>query len=157
MKTRIAASLLALSAYGLILIASKEGYEPVARSPIAGDVPTVGFGDTGGNGRGPVKAGETTTPVRALVRLGQHTTAAEKGLRVCLGDATLTQGEWDALVALAINVGPGAVCRSSIPRKALAGDYVAMCDTFLDFVRFKGRVLPGLVNARKKEAEVCKS
>ena len=37
---------LVLSASGLIGIAVSEGWEPVARPPVQGDVPTGGFGST---------------------------------------------------------------------------------------------------------------
>jgi lysozyme len=45
-RARIAIAALTLSAAGLIGIATSEGWEPVAKPPVPGDVPTGGFGST---------------------------------------------------------------------------------------------------------------
>lgn len=147
-RTLIAA--LAVSAAGLIGIAQDEGYREAAYIPVPGDVPTLGFGDTHG-----VKLGDKTDPVRALIKLGGHVTAAETSLRQCLGNVPMYQREWDAYVRLSINVGAGAVCKSSIKVKLQAGQYEAACRTILGFNQFQGRVLPGLVARREREYRVC--
>ena len=99
--------------------------------------------------------GDRTNPVRALIKLESHVNVAQEKLKSCLGDIPLFQYEWDAYVTLSINVGPGAVCKSSIRTKLLSGDYNAACKTILDFNKFKGGVLKGLVAAREREYKMC--
>ena len=65
---RTAAATLVLSAAGLIGMAVSEGWEPVARPPVPGDVPTGGFGSTRSES-GPMKEGERIDPVRGLILL----------------------------------------------------------------------------------------
>ena len=65
--SRVAIALLSLSGAGLVGIASQEDYSGKAYIPVPGDVPTVGFGSTEG-----VRMGDTTTPVRALIRLNKE-------------------------------------------------------------------------------------
>ena len=141
---------LKFAAVGLIALVGIEGWRQYAHIPVPGDVPTIGFGDTQG-----VKMGDKTDPVRALIKLGQHVEEKERVLKQCFGDVKLYQHEWDAYVQLAYNVGPGAVCKSSIVTKLKAGRYAEACKTILDFNRFQGKVLPGLVNARKENYKVC--
>lgn len=147
-RTMIA--VLAVSAAGLIGIAQDEGYREKAYIPVPGDVPTIGFGDTHG-----VKPGDKTDPVRALIKLGKHISDAEASLRQCLGDVPMYQHEWDAYVRLSINVGAGAVCKSSIKTKLQAGQYEAACRTILEFNKFQGKVLGGLVTRREREYRGC--
>lgn len=148
--TRISILALTISASGLVATAVREGYRDTAYIPVPGDVPTIGFGDTHG-----VRMGDRTDPVRALIKLEGHVNTSQEKLRSCLGDIPLFQYEWDAYVTLSINVGPGAVCKSSIRTKLLAFDYQAACKTILDFNKFKGGVLKGLVAAREREYKMC--
>lgn len=138
MDKRIAAISLALSATGLVYIAQREGYSDRAYAdPVHGKaVPTVGFGTAQG-----VKMGDTTTPVRALIRLQADAADKEVHLRRCL-NAPMLQREWDAFVGLAYNVGATAVCSnndrtgpSTIARKLQAGDYRGACDAILLYDR----------------------
>lgn len=149
-SARISALALTLSASGFIATAVREGYREQAYIPVPGDVPTIGFGDTSG-----VKMGDRTTPVRAMIKLEDHIDASQAKLKDCLGEVPLFQYEWDAFVTLSINVGPGAVCKSSIKTKLQSGDYAGACKTILDFNKFKGSVLKGLVNAREREYKMC--
>ena len=146
-KTRLAIGALAFSAAGFVALVGDEGYIPVARRPVPGDPPTIGFGNTRHDDGRPVRLGETITPP-AAVRLAARTVSAQEGaLRGCI-TGMLTQGEYDAYVRLAYNVGPGAVCRSSIPQKIAAGEYAAACKAILDFRRVQGRDCSLPVNAR---------
>ena len=77
-RSRIAVvASLVLSASGLIGIAVSEGWEPVARPPVQGDVPTGGFGSTRAES-GPMKAGERIDPVRGLILLKRDAAEAER-------------------------------------------------------------------------------
>lgn len=138
MDKRLAIASLVLSATGLVYIAQREGYSDHAYAdPVHGTaVPTAGFGTTGG-----VKMGDTTTPVRALVRLRADAGDVEVVLRRCLA-APMLQREWDAFVALAYNTGAAAVCKNSdrsgpstIARRLAAGDYAGACDAILLYDR----------------------
>ena len=153
--TRLKTTLLALSASGLLAIAGYEGYSATAYKDTGG-ISTVGFGHTGPE----VKPGTRVTVVQALNTLGKDVGKTERALQSCLGDdVLLTQNEWDAYTSLAYNVGAGAVCRSSIPRKLQAKQYAAACKTILDFdkVRVNGRLIKsqGLANRRRSEYEKC--
>lgn len=148
-QIRVAVSSIALSAAGLIGIAEYEGYRGDAYIPVKGDVPTIGFGTTGG-----VKMGDTIEPVRALVRLGSDVAAFERAMAGCI-KVPLYQHEWDAYVSWAYNVGTGAACSSTLVRKLNAGDYEGACNELPRWNMAAGRVLPGLVKRRAAEQALC--
>ena len=62
----------------------------------------------------------------------------------------LTQGQNDALVSFAFNLGLGGVQRSTLRQKVLRGE-VEAADEFLKFTRGGGKILPGLVKRRNDE------
>ena len=162
---RVSIAALILSAAGFSYIALDEGYAPKAVPPVPGDVPTYGLGSTTHADGTPVKAGETITPPEAIQLAVRDISVKEAALKRCIpAEVKLTQGEYDAIVSLAYNVGPGAVCASSIPRKLAAGDYAAACRTILDFKRVQGRdcSLPenrsfcgGIWTRRQREYRQC--
>ncbi len=147
MKGRIAIAALTLSAAGLIGIVSQEGYTDKAVPPVPGDVCTNGFGSTTDDNGRPLRCGDKTDPVRAIQRAGRDVSTKESVLKRCIS-ADLYQHEYDAFMDLAYNVGPAAVCRSSIPKKLAAGDYESACRTILDFRKVQGRDCAQPVNAR---------
>ena len=63
----------------------------------------------------------------------------------------LTQGQNDALVSFAFNLGLGGVQRSTLRQKVLRGEIEEAADEFLKFTRGGGRILPGLVKRRNDE------
>ena len=63
----------------------------------------------------------------------------------------LTQGQNDALVSFAFNLGLGGVQRSTLRQKVLRGETQEAADEFLKFTRGGGKVLPGLVKRRNDE------
>jgi lysozyme len=165
-RARIGVGALVVSASALVSIALYEGYRGEAYTPVEGDVPTLGFGQTAG-----VRPVDRTTPARALVVLLADADRHAQAVRRC-APVPMYQHEFDAYVSLAYNIGEGAFCSSSIPRKLAAGDYEAACATIREFVcgpataatadarctRPGGppkRVLPGLVNRREKEYRTC--
>lgn len=147
---RLRVAFLSLSASALIGIAVHEGYRDRAYIPVQGDVPTIGFGDTHG-----VKPGDKTDPIRALIKLGQHTENFQRQLRACIGDVPMHQHEWDAIVSWAYNVGPQAACKSTLVRKLKAGDYAGACAELLRWDKFQGKPLPGLTKRRQDEHRQC--
>lgn len=155
-RARVTVAVLALSAAGLVGIAKFEGYEPVARSPLPGDVPTLGFGETQG-----VRAGDTTTPVRALIRLHESAGQYERGVQRCVA-VPLHQHEYDSFVSFSYNLGVGAFCGADFVKRLNAGDYEGACsgmafhpDGRPAWSYFQGRFVQGLHNRRLQERNQC--
>ena len=83
--------------------------------------------------------------------LAQDLNRFERGVaRLCPG-ATSHQGQFDALVSLAFNIGLGNVQRSSVRMRYNRGDIEGAADAFLMWTKAAGRVLPGLVKRRQDE------
>lgn len=141
---------LTLSAAALVSIAVHEGYRSDAYIPVAGDVPTIGFGDTHN-----VKIGDKTDPIRALIKLSQHTESFQKDLKRCIGDVPMYQHEWDAIVSWSYNIGTGAACKSTLVKKLKLRDYSGACSELLRWNKFNGRELAGLSARRQEEYRLC--
>ena len=150
---------LALSAVGLVGIAVDEGYSSKAYpDPANGKaVPTIGFGTTHN-----VRMGDTTTPVKALQRKLTDVQQFEGVLKACV-TAPLHQGEYDAYVNLAYNIGPQAFCGSTLVRRLNAEDYEGACNAILMWRRVgitdcshpQNRSCPGLWVRRQKLHAQC--
>ena len=63
----------------------------------------------------------------------------------------LTQGQFDALVSFAFNVGLGTLQRSTLRQKILRGDTDGAAEEFLKYCMAGGKILKGLQNRRKDE------
>ena len=63
----------------------------------------------------------------------------------------LAQGQFDALVSFAFNLGLGGVQRSTLRQKVLRGEIEEASNEFLKFTRGGGKILPGLVKRRQDE------
>lgn len=148
---RVQLSALVLSAAAFVGIAVHEGYSSRAYIPVPGDVPTIGFGTTGG-----VQMGDTITAPQALVRALQDVQKFEGALKRCVR-VPLHQHEYDAYISLAYNIGPTAFCSSTLVRKLNAQDYPGACKEILRWDRFKGQPLRGLTIRRQKEYQLCTS
>lgn len=80
----------------------------------------------------------------------------------CIGDVPMPDYELAAFLSLGFNVGPEAVCRSSIAAKLKAGKHAEACATISQF-RFVGGkdcALPqngcrGIVRRREAERQLC--
>jgi lysozyme len=59
------------------------------------------------------------------------------------------------LTGWAYNVGSGAACRSTLAKRANAGDWRAACDQLLRWDRAGGAVVRGLTNRRAAEHRLC--
>ena len=158
MKNRAHISSIALSAAALVAIVMHEGYTDRAVIPVKGDVPTIGFGTTGG-----VKMGDTTTPPKALARALTDVQKFEGALKQCV-TVPLSQNEYDAFVGFSYNVGSAAFCRSGIVKKLNAGDYPGACREILRWTYFQGkncaapenaRLCGGLAKRRQEEYRQC--
>lgn len=149
MKKRLAVAGLSLSAVGLLTIAKWEGFSDKAYIPVAGDVPTIGFGSTEG-----VKMGDTITVPKALERLMRDVGVAESAIGRCV-KVPLSQSEYEAFTSFAFNVGGEAFCSSTLVKKLNAGDYAGACSELKRWVYVDGRKVQGLVNRREAEYRLC--
>ena len=75
----------------------------------------------------------------------------ERGVARYCPAAVNSQGQFDALVSFAFNVGLGNLQRSSIRMRYNRGDIEGAADAFLMWTKAAGRVLPGLVKRRQDE------
>ena len=148
-KNRLGLGALALSAAGFVGIIMHEGYTDRTVIPVPGDVPTIGFGTTGG-----VKPGDTITPPKAVARAFEDVSRFEGAIRQCV-TVPLYQHEYDAFVSLSYNIGTGAFCSSTLVRKLNAGDYAGACAEISRWNKQGGRILQGLVNRRQRELALC--
>lgn len=136
-----------LSDAGLDLIKRFEGLRLDAYpDPGTGGEPwTIGYGHTGG-----VKRGDRITQAQADAFLRQDVARFEEAVRK-LAPKT-TQGQFDALVSFAFNVGEGALRGSTLLRKHNEGDHAGARAEFGKWVNANGRRLEGLVRRRAAEA-----
>lgn len=64
----------------------------------------------------------------------------------------LTQGQFDACVSFAFNVGLGTLQRSTFRQKVIRGENKAAIASLLQYCKANGKVLSGLEKRRKDEA-----
>jgi len=83
--------------------------------------------------------------------LAQDLARFERGVARYCPAAVNHQGQFDALVSFAFNVGLGNLQRSSIRMRYNRGDIEGAADAFLMWTKAAGRVLPGLVKRRQDE------
>lgn len=139
-------------AAAIALIGTWEGVRTVAYKDIVG-VPTVCFGETRG-----VKMGDRYTMEECRAMLGDGIVEFEAGMRKCLTNPdTVPEKTYVSFLSVSYNIGIGAFCKSTIARKANAGDYRGACDALLAWNKAGGRVVQGLVNRRADERRICLS
>jgi GH24 family phage-related lysozyme (muramidase) len=143
----IAGSAAAIAA-AAAFIGAWEGKENTAYQDIVG-VWTVCYGETKG-----VRPGDTYSDAECSEMLEEEIVAYEKGLDRCL-TADVPIGAKIAFVSWTYNVGVGAACRSTLVRKANAGDLVGACNELPRWNRAGGKVIRGLTNRRISEREMC--
>jgi lysozyme len=149
-----------------------EAFAPNAMIPIKDDVPTLGYGTTVHPNGVPVKMGETITRQKASEYLQHDLDKFKQGMAKCV-TAPLHTYEFNAYMSLVYNIGSGAFCASSIPFKLNQGDYLAACNTILQFnkvkdlskpkvrnaktgkMQFQYKIIRGLDNRRKAEHKTC--
>ncbi|TWH63808.1 GH24 family phage-related lysozyme (muramidase) [Azomonas agilis] len=131
MKARILAASLSLSAMAFVGLLQDEGYTDKAVIPTQNDRPTVGFGSTFHESGQPVKLGDTTTPVRALIKAQAHISQEEALFRKSLPEVALFQAEYDLYMDWVYQYGIGAWNKSSMRKGLQAGNYRAACDALL--------------------------
>jgi lysozyme len=135
-----------ISPAGVALIKEFEGFVGHPYRDAVG-VWTIGYGHT--EDVGPRSPRLTQVQATALLAkdLDRKYAPPVNALRV-----KLTQSQFDALVSLVYNCGPGAISASSTIGAALRrGDMAAAANGFLLWTKAGGRTLAGLVRRRKAE------
>jgi len=143
----VAGSAVALSA-AVTFIGQWEGLRTQAYRDVVG-VWTVCYGETKGVG-----PGDSHSKSECDEMLAREIVQYEAALDRCL-TAAVPVGMKVALVSWAYNVGPGAACRSTLVRKANAGDLRGACHELPRWNRAGGRVIRGLTNRRLSERAMC--
>ena len=77
----------------------------------------------------------------------------ERGVLRLVPGVVGRQGSFDALVSFAYNAGLGNLQRSQIRMRANRGDWEGAAESFRQWTKGGGKVLPGLV--RRREAEIA--
>ena len=132
---------------GIALIKEFEGCKLAAYLDSVG-VPTIGVGHTAG-----VRIGDTCTDEEADEWLRHDIGTAER----CVANSVkveLTQGQFDALVSFAFNLGCRALGNATLLRKLNAGDDVGASAEFARWSHAGGVQLDGLVRRREAEREL---
>jgi len=130
---------------GLELIRTFEGIRLDAYQDAVG-VWTIGIGHTGDD----VIAGRSISEAEAMVLLRADAETAAAGVRSAVTVA-LSQGQFDALVSFAFNLGVAALKQSTLLNKLNAGDVSGAAEEFPRWVHAGGRKLNGLVKRRAAE------
>jgi len=136
-----------ISKQGLELIKQFEGLRLKAYKCPAG-IWTIGYGHTKG-----VYPGMTITEELADKFLVDDIWYFERGVESLVA-VPLTQGQFDALVSFAFNVGADGLGDSTLLKKLNSGDYAGAADEFPKWVYSRGKKLKGLVRRRAAEREL---
>ena len=135
---------------GLALIQQFEGFRAKPYKCPAG-VPTIGYGATYyPDGKRVTMADRPVSEADATAMLRSMLASYEAGVSRYV-QVPLTQGQFDALVSFAYNLGLSALKGSTLLRLVNARDYAGAAAQFLRWNRAGGKVLPGLT--RRREAE----
>ncbi len=121
---------------------------------------TIGWGATGQG----ISRGLTWTQAQADARFCSDLAKFEDGVTRLLGGAATTQGQFDALVSLAYNIGldedadtiAEGLGDSTLLRKHKAGDFAGAAAAFRSWSFNDGRQMRGLIRRREAEAKIYK-
>ena len=119
--------------------------------PGTGGAPwTIGVGHTAAAGKPVVVKGMTISRAEAFEILTRDLALFE-GYVLQAVKAPISQAQFDALVSLCFNIGPGNFLKSSVLRLLNAGKKLDAGAAFLLWNKAAGRVMTGLVNRRQAE------
>ena len=137
-----------ISETGLDLIRHFEG-ERLQTYKCSAGVDTIGVGHTGPD----VKPGMTITHEQSEELLRKDLAKFERAVEE-LVKVDLAQDEFDSLVALVFNIGPGNFKTSTLLRKLNAGDYASAALEFLRWDKVNKKTVPGLTRRREAESRL---
>lgn len=142
-----------ISQRGIDFIKQFEGYSDKAYPDPAtgGDPWTIGYGTTKG-----VKRGMVVNAAQAEQMLREDVAKFESGVSSLI-TAPTTQGQFDAMVSLAYNIGLGNFGKSTLLKKHNARCYTCAADQFRVWNRANGKVMNGLTRRRAAERQVYMS
>lgn len=148
LKKGLIAGSIALTALATGVISQFEGRELRAYQDIV-KVWTICDGETKG-----VKPGQVATPAECDAMLAKNLVTYEAGLDKCLTYPVPGKTKV-AFLSWTYNVGVGAACKSTLVRKANAGDLRGACNELLKWDKAGGRVVNGLTKRRQAERALC--
>lgn len=150
LNPRLVASVLAAAGLAVTGIAAFEGKRNTGyKDPAPAGYETICWGHYQ-----PGVLGKTYTDDQCVGLLAQDAVRAGLDISPCLPDELPIEAR-AAFISIAFNIGTGAFCKSSMSRKALAGDLRGACDALSLYVYSGGVKLPGLVNRRAAERSLC--
>lgn len=132
---------------GFDLIKSFEGLKLTAYLCPA-KIWTIGYGSTGPH----VKQGMVITEAQAEELFRKDLERFEASVARTVPNAT--QNQFDAMVSLAFNIGVAGFEKSTVARKAAAGDHSGAAAAFALWNKAGGKVLAGLTRRREAEANL---
>ena len=114
---------------------------------------TIGVGHTAAMGNPTPVSGMKITQDEADAILARDLSQIERDI-IASVKVKLAQKQFDTLVSFVFNVGIGAFRKSTLLKKLNAGDYAAVPSELMKWTRAGGKVMQGLVNRRKAEADL---
>ena len=139
-----------ISQHGISLLKEFEGLKLTAYPDPAtnGEPFTIGYGSTEG-----VYEGMTITEDEAEARLHKDVARFEDCVNGAL-QVSVTQGQFDALVSFAFNLGCANLRKSTLMRKLNSGDAGGAAAEFAVWNRAAGRIMAGLSRRRAAERDL---
>lgn len=131
-----------------------EGLRLTAYKPLRGDVWTIGYGYTGPDVHEGLVWSKAQADIAFTHRLNTEFEPAVN--RVCNGVPT-TQGQFDAMVSLAYNIGAQGFSVSQVAKFHRQSDYLLCAKAFENYDHFHGVELDALKNRRLREADVYRN
>lgn len=148
-KVVVGAGLAAVLALAAPLIMRWEGARYTPYQDVVG-VWTVCYGHTGPD----IAPGKKYSRSECEALLQQDMLDANAIVHRCVG-RDMPTGVAAALTSLTFNVGPVAVCKGTIGKRAREGDWLATCAELDRWKYAGGRVYRGLVLRRADERKLC--
>lgn len=118
---------------------------------------TIGWGSTRDESGQKIRLGDRWTKQRADARFAADLSSFEKAVSDAVGNSPTTQGQFDALVSFAYNLGAANLSGSTLLKKHREGDYAGARAEFARWNRAGGKVLAGLTRRRQAEADLYAS
>lgn len=143
------------SQYGYDLLKEFEGLRLKAYKCPAG-VWTIGYGHTSSAGVPTVTPGMIISKESAEEILKRDVMQYEDGVRK-LVKIGVTQGQFDALVSFAYNVGVSRLGQSTLLKKINSDKFDDVPAEFMKWAKGGGKELPGLVRRRRAEVKLWRS
>lgn len=138
----------ALAALCCTFVGGLEGVKQVVYLDPVG-IPTACFGETKN-----IRMGQRFTMDQCKSMLLDSLIKADDQVSACV-KVSLPDARRAALISFAYNVGGANFCGSTLVKKLNAGDTAGACNELPKWVYARGVKLPGLVNRRNAERELC--